>query len=150
MVAIEIQHLTVREIYNYLSENDLIFISPLSERLDIKNFAVKLNKFAVHFCARQNNELVGFSAGYFNNMVTRIGFISTFSVVRELQGKGEAKRLLNLIIEYGIIKEFKQIRLQVYISNPTAIKLYSESGFREISRTINQSEMALNLQNLLK
>jgi ribosomal protein S18 acetylase RimI-like enzyme len=148
MISVEIGHLTVRKIYSYLSENDHIFTPPLSKQIVIKNFATKLNKFAIHFCVFQNNELVGFSACYFNNMETGIGFISTLSVIRELHGKGVAKKLLTSVVEYGINNGFKQISLQVNNSNLSAKRLYAESGFIEVSQNLNMTEMALDLQIL--
>jgi ribosomal protein S18 acetylase RimI-like enzyme len=146
MVDIVIRHLTESEIYDYISVNDQIFIPSLSSRLEIKNFAVKLNKYAVHFCATEKERLVGFTGCYFNDPAKKTGFISTLSVVSEIQGKKVAGRLLKSVINYGIINEFKQIRLHVYISNLPAIRLYSGHGFFEVSRNINQLEMVLNLQ----
>jgi ribosomal protein S18 acetylase RimI-like enzyme len=147
MIDFIMLHLETQEIYNYLAENDQMFKPPLSARLDILNYSNKLNEFAVHFCAYREKELVGFSGCYFNNIETRIGFISTLSVIREFQGMGIAKGLLTSIKEYATQKEFNQINLQAYILNLSAIKLYSDSGFIEISRNANMAEMSLNLKH---
>jgi ribosomal protein S18 acetylase RimI-like enzyme len=150
MVDFIIRHLEVPEIYNYLAENDQMFKPPMSARLNILNYAKKLNAFAVHFCAYQESDLVGFSGCYFNNMETRVGFISTLSVIRKFQGMGVAKGLLTSIEEYATKKEFNQINLQAFIFNLSAIKLYSESGFIEISRNASLAEMSLNLKHSIK
>lgn len=146
MADIVIHHLTISEIYNYLSENDLIFIPPLSTRIDVQNFAVKLNKYAVHFCAFEKERLVGFTGCYFNNPGREFGFISSSSVMKEFQGRGVAKALLAKTIEFGINNGFKQIKLQVNITNLSAVRLYSEAGFIEVSRKNDLSEMTLNLK----
>ena len=150
MVAIGIRQLTMLEILNYLSETDMFFLPPLSARLDIKTLAIKLNKFAVHFCAIKKERLVGFLGCYFNDPYKEFGFISSLSVVSELQRKGVAKRLLNSTIKYGIKNGFKQIRLQVHVSNLSAIRLYSEAGFLEVFRKGNLSAMTLDLQIFTK
>lgn len=121
---------------------------PLSIRLDIDNYAVKLNRFAVHFCAILNDKLIGFSGCYFNDPFNNIAFISSLSIVREFQRKGVSKKLLTTIIQFGIKKGFCRIRLQVHVSNKPALRLYSGNGFLETSRNMNQIEMVLNLENL--
>ncbi|MCE5348308.1 MAG: GNAT family N-acetyltransferase [Bacteroidales bacterium] len=145
MFTVEICHLTITEINNYLIKNDLIFVPSLSTRFDINNFAIKLNKYAIHFCAHQEEKLIGFSGCYFNNIKIRTGFISNFSVIKEFQGMGVAKNLLSSIIEYGSRNGFIQIKLQVYISNLPAIQFYTKYGFIEISRNKDLSEMVLYL-----
>ncbi len=145
MIAIEIRQLSVLEIFQYLSKNNMLFNPPLTSRLDIENYAIKLNKYAVHFYAVEKNRLVGFLGCYFNDPHKEFGFISSFSVIKASQGKGVAKRLLNSSIEYAVKNGFKQIRLHVYISNMPAKNLYAKSGFFETSRNLNMSEMTLNL-----
>jgi ribosomal protein S18 acetylase RimI-like enzyme len=145
MVTIEIRNLSVSEIFQYLSKNNQLFNPPLTSRLDIMNYAIKLNKYAVHFCALENIKLVGFMGCYFNDPHKESGFISSFSVIKASQGKGVAKRLLNSAIEYAIENGFKQIRLHVDISNIPVKNLYTKSGFFETSHNLNMSEMALNL-----
>jgi ribosomal protein S18 acetylase RimI-like enzyme len=145
VINIEIRQLKETEIYSYLLENDQIFAPPLSTRLELKNYALKLKKFAIHFCAFQNETLVGLLACYFNDPTTKIAFISTVSIIKEFQGKGLANRLLTTIKKYSINNGFNQIRLKVHISNRPAIKVYSANGFLEVSRKMDWIEMALNL-----
>jgi ribosomal protein S18 acetylase RimI-like enzyme len=123
----------------------MIIILFLLFRLDIKKFSVKLSKLAVHFCAVEKERLVGFLGCYFNDPHKEYGYISSFSIVSEYQGKGVAIKLLNAVIEYGIQNGFKQIRLQVHTSNLSAIRLYSESGFLESSHNRYMSDMELNI-----
>jgi ribosomal protein S18 acetylase RimI-like enzyme len=150
MVIIERRQLSVYQILSYFSRNKLLFKPPLTTRLDIETYAARLNKYAVHFCAVEKKNLVGFLGCYFNNPDKEYGFISTFSVAKEFQGKGIAKKLLDSAIEYGIKNRFRQTRLQVYVSNLKAIRLYSEYGFIEITRKTDLSEMSLNLPGLSK
>lgn len=143
----KVERLPVEAIINYLSCIDKIVTPSLSSRLNINDFALKLYKFAIHFCVYDGNKLVGFSACYFNNK-SKGGFISTFSIRREYQGCGIANQLLNIIIKYGIENGIKEISLEVFISNLQAIYLYTKYGFLETYRSKNLLSMSLDIQKL--
>lgn len=147
MISIEIRALAASEIYNYLIENDQLFIPPLSSRVNVKDYALKLSKFAVHFCAISNLRLVGFLGCYFNEPLGEFAYISTLSITGNLHGKGIAKNLLNAIIQYGSKNKINEIRLQVHVSNLPAMKLYSEYGFEENFRNNQNATMILKLKN---
>jgi ribosomal protein S18 acetylase RimI-like enzyme len=146
LITTGIHRLTETEIYTYLLENDQIFIPCLTSRVNLLNYATKLNKFADHFCAFFKDRLIGFLGCYFNDPKNNIAFISTLSVNREFQRRGVAKKLLETTIIYGFENGFKQMKLSVHKSNISAITLYSEAGFLELSRSLNQLEMALDLK----
>jgi ribosomal protein S18 acetylase RimI-like enzyme len=145
VITIRINQLASSEISRYLLENDNTFVPPLSTRLQIDNYAIKLAKYAVHFCVFINKRLVGYSGCYFNDPDKNDAFISTLSVIQEFRGKGLSKKLLLAIIQYGIKKEYNKIRLQVNVSNKPALNLYSENGFLEVGRSKSQFEMVLDL-----
>jgi ribosomal protein S18 acetylase RimI-like enzyme len=145
MITIEIRHLTSSIISAYLLENDQIFIPPLSQRLNIRSYADKLSTYGVHFCAIYNDLMVGFLGCYINDPLKNTAYISTFSVSRDYQGKGVAKKLLALAITHAKNRGFMQVKLQVHVSNLAASNLYSESEFLKTDRNINYIEMVRKL-----
>jgi ribosomal-protein-alanine N-acetyltransferase len=145
MISLKQIRLTENEIFNYLQNNEDIFIPSLSSRVDLRKFSLKLSERAVHFCAFDNDLLIGLIACYFNDLVTLTGFISTASVVKEYQGQGIASALLDAAVEYGKSKGFTRIMLEVRNENEPAIKIYRECGFIRISTTGNVTAMELKL-----
>lgn len=146
MIDLKQAQLSEQEIFNYLLENDSIFIPPLSARKDLHEYSGKLGKYATHFCAYENNRLVGFIASYFNDFSTRTGYISSVSVIEEYQGKGITSSLLSQVINYGKLNNFDKLRLEVSKLNINALNIYQYMGFKETDRTPASIFMALMLK----
>jgi len=134
------------EILNYLNENEAIFNPKLSLRLDIKAYSQKLHKYATHFCAYDNNRLIGLIACYFNDRINKSGFISSVSVIEEYHGLGITMDLLMLVINYGKLNNFNNIKLEVKSENISATSIYKKIGFVEIAQRNNIIAMELNLK----
>jgi ribosomal protein S18 acetylase RimI-like enzyme len=105
------------------------FNPPLYTYVNIEQYAIKIRDNAVTFEAWDENELVGLVAVYFNNLITRVGYITSVSVIEERQRAGIATNLMRKAIEFGKKKDFKELRLELNINNSSAIKLYKKSGF---------------------
>lgn len=56
---------------------------------------------------------------------------------QQFRGIGIGTQLLRRIIEIAKDKEFEKMQLNVFSSNPRALKLYEEFGFQEAGRTRN-------------
>ncbi len=147
MVNTGISDLTVSELYSYLNQQDLGFVPPLQSRLDLLEYAEKLNKYAIHFCAYSDSRLIGFIGCYFNDPGKEFGYISTSSVVKEYQNMGVAKRILEDVIKYAADNGFRRIILKVYNSNIKARNLYSGYGFSVSKINQEQTEMVLNISH---
>ena len=124
--------LSAPDIYDYLRNNENLFVPPLSMRLDLKSYSKKLHKYAVHFCAFDYNRLVGLIACYFNDPTKKIAFISSVSVVKEFQEMGIFSALFSLVRNYGVLNQFNNLQLEVNSENQNAIKIYKKIGFEDI------------------
>lgn len=145
MIEYKVSQLSELEIFTYLNENENLFYPNLSSRLDIKEYSIKLHKYATHFCAYDKKKLIGLIACYFNDHETQTGFISSVSVIKNYQRKGIAKDLLKMVISFGKRNTFKKIKLEVNCKNHKANSIYKRSGFIEIECIQNNVIMELSL-----
>lgn len=129
MVEIKIQKVSLIRIKKYLEENSSIFIPPLNTRIDIEEFSNKIYNNAIHFCAFDKDNLIGFLASYFNHPQKEFGYITTISVSLEYQNKGIASKLLTEAFNYARLNNFNNIRLEVHKNNLHAIDFYKMKGF---------------------
>ncbi|NLD47926.1 MAG: GNAT family N-acetyltransferase [Clostridiaceae bacterium] len=131
MIEYRIQKLTEETIYDYLMALDKSLLPTLSSRVNIKDYSCKLCNYALHFCAFDEEQMVGIVAGYFNDPDNKTVYISSFSVIKSHRKKGIASTLLKKVIHYAISKGFSKIDLQVYIANESAITFYENFGFNK-------------------
>ncbi len=146
MIEYTCTKLSHEEIFNYFNENKEIFNLPLSTRLNVKEYSIKLHKNATHFCAYSDRKLIGLIACYFNEKDNITGFISSVSVKKEYQGRGIFAVLINQVINYGKLNNFRKIKLEVRPENRQVLQMYKKFGFVEIVRPENNLIlMVLNL-----
>lgn len=117
------------EIANHLSLCDADFVPPLSDRVEVGNYAHKIADNATRFEAWVGGTLVGLVAVYCNDCERRVAYITSVSVLRGWQGRGIALRLLEQCIGYGKEQGFERMELEVDNENASAIKLYGKQGF---------------------
>lgn len=122
------------QIADHLLRCDVDFVPPLSGRVEINDYARKIESKATRFEAWSDGTLVGLVAAYCNDQESRIAYITSVSVLRAWTGKGIAARLMSQCIEHAKASGMRQISLEVGGDNAPAIKLYKKSGF-EISNT---------------
>ena len=134
MIKYNITQLSAPDIYDYLKNNENLFVPPFSGRLDLKSYSKKLHKYAVHFCAFDYNRLVGLIACYFNDPTKKIAFISSGSVVKEFQKMGIFSALLSLVRNYGVLNQFNNLQLEVFSENQNAIRIFQKLGFEDFDR----------------
>lgn len=137
--------LSEKEISDYLKENDDLFVPALSKRLNIEEYAKKLHFYATHFSVFDNDRLVGMAACYFNDMLSKTGYISTVSVKREYQGLKILTRLLSIIAWYGELNKFEKMKLEVRLDNAQALHVYKKSGYVQTSVRGEKTYMELRL-----
>lgn len=133
MINFKQKKLSKNEIFNYLIENQDIFIPRLDTRLNIAEYALKLHMYARHFCAFNNEKLVGLIACYYNDHLSRTGFISSVSVNKKYQGLGIMTNLLDLVIDYGKKNNFEKLKLEVRLENNSVTAIYKKVGFYEVT-----------------
>jgi ribosomal protein S18 acetylase RimI-like enzyme len=122
---------TVKEIYSHLKECNYNSYPHLDERVNVKEYSIKLFDKSVTFEAWVDNILVGLVATYFNDMENRSGYITNVSITKNYMGLGIASELMNMCIRYASQYNFKEIELEVYKDNNPAILLYKKYGFMD-------------------
>jgi ribosomal protein S18 acetylase RimI-like enzyme len=108
---------------------DSAFFKHLSERVDLENYAEKIQLFAQRVEAWHEGELVGFLAFYANNVTDGVGYITSISVVPKFGGKRIGHQLFDLCYRELTEKSFKVIQLHVADTNAQAIDFYKRIGF---------------------
>jgi ribosomal protein S18 acetylase RimI-like enzyme len=124
---------------------DTNFVELLSQKINIKEYAVKIITNAVTFEAWNNNELAGLLAVYFNDIEKKTGFITNVSIAKTYEGNGIGSGLINMCIEYGKLNNYQYISLEVNKESHTAIHLYSKYGFIKTAETGDSLLMSLKL-----
>lgn len=129
---------TVAEIAAHLRACDGVFVPPLSERVDLDDYAEKIVQRAERFEAWSNGQLAGLVAMYCNDPERQTAFVTSVSVLPARQGEGIASRLLQACTESVRQTAFKRIELEVGAFNSAATRLYKKHGFA-VSHTRDQS-----------
>ncbi len=130
-MAIEycVNRATAAEIEQHLLSCDTDFVPPLSDRVAIAAYAQKLADNAIRFEAWDKGVVVGLVAAYCNDALRRAAFVTSVSVMRDWQGKGVARHLVQSCIEQAKKLGFARIELEVNRDNVPAILMYENLGF---------------------
>lgn len=134
---------SVTQIKDHLTNCEANFIPPLSDRLEIDDYAHKIVSNATRFEAWSDGTLVGLVAAYCNDQEKCIAYITNVSVLQAWTNIGIAARLLGQCIEFVKTAGMRQISLEVNRENSPAIKLYENSGF--ITRKSDTPLVIMNL-----
>lgn len=120
---------TSEDLQKHLLKCSKLFSPPLDSYVDIHEYSRKIKDNAVTIEAWRSNELIGLVAFYLNNYNTLEGYITNVSVIKDHQGMGIAKQLINTTIEEALNENFKTLSLEVEIDNKSALELYNKTGF---------------------
>lgn len=120
---------TATQIAAHLCECDTSFKPPLSDRVDISAYAIKINANAERFEAWLDGELVGLVAIYCNTPDKTSAFITSVSVLPRFQGRGIASRLIDEGKSHARTALYSRLQLEVSSDNRAAIRLYERLGF---------------------
>lgn len=133
-------------IHKHLLACNHSFTPSLSTTVNIDEYSKKIRKNAVTFEAWDNNQLVGLVSGYFNDVTSKIGYVTNVSVMVNYQGLGIANMLLVKCINYAKDSEFVKVKLEVHKNNNAAINLYKKFGFNVASNLEDFIKMELLIQ----
>ena len=133
------------QVRTHLENCDTNFVPRLSNKVNIAEYAKKINTNAITFEAWQNDELIGLIAAYFNNKENKSGFITTVSTIKQYEGMGIGSRLIKMCIDYAKSNDYRSILLEVNKENNTAIQLYNKYGFVKTEQTGESLLMKLYL-----
>lgn len=138
MIDYRVSTATELQMYNHLNKCSDNFIPPLSETVEIGEYARKLHANSVTFEAWNTDKLIGLVAVYFNDAASLSAFISNVSVDKDYMGSGIASHLVQMCVDHAAENDFDQIKLEVNAANEPAIKMYEKFEFEEYD-TMNES-----------
>ena len=120
-----------RAVEVHLRDCDADFDPPLSQRVDITSYAVRLVERAARFEAWSHGQLVGLVAAYANSGAGGSAFITNVSVLPSFRGRGLAERLVASGLDHLKGQGFRRVELEVGRAAAAAIALYRKLGFQE-------------------
>lgn len=121
--------ITADEIVSFIRRNSDLFEPPYHQRVDLREYALKLEKYATHFVSKVDHVITGFLACYLNDNQRKIGYISYLCVDKEFQKSGLGQSLMEEAIKFTCSIGFIAITLEVDKINLGALKFYSSFGF---------------------
>ena len=113
----------------FLKNVDKDFPIPLSKKIKIDEYAEKLISTANVIVEKDNGKIIGMVAGYIDNSIEEISYISIVAVQKEYRGKSIAKKLLQKYIDECKEKNLKGVHLYTHKTNTTALTMYKNFGF---------------------
>lgn len=113
----------------FLKNVDKDFPIPLSKKIKIDEYAEKLISTANVIVEKDNGKIIGIVAGYIDNSIEEISYISIVAVQKEYRGKSIAKKLLQKYIDECKEKNLKGVHLYTHKTNITALTMYKNFGF---------------------
>jgi len=132
----------VKDILTNLQICDEDFNPPLSQRVNLEEYAQKIFQHAVTFEAWSNQNLIGLVAAYLD---PPLGFITNVSVVNDFKRQNIASALVYRCIEFALKENVKSINLEVNKASVAAIKLYNKFNFK----TINEDDPDIKMRLII-
>lgn len=118
---------------------------PLSSRISLSSYAVKVQEKAEIALAYNNKRVVGFLVMYANDLVSRKAHIPIISILSDFQGRGIGKVLLSRAVALARQKKMHELWLTVDQGNHIAQHVYSELRFVKIAIDNTKVIMSRNL-----
>lgn len=121
----------IKGLEEFLYKVDKLFPVPLSQKQNLHDFAVKLAEKATLFVEYENDKIIAAVAGYTENVIDNLGYISIAATLPEAQGKGLASKLVKQFLEEAESKGLKAVHLYAVSENIPAMRVYQKLGFVE-------------------
>lgn len=118
------------DIYNFLLEIDKDFPTPLSNKVNLKKYVDKIQRYAIIFKATCDTTIMGMVVMYCNDTTSKLAYIPLVATKKECRGLGIGKSLIKSAICFARKAMFKKIG--IHTESPTALKLYVSLGFKLI------------------
>lgn len=131
------------DLYKYLNDVDNDFGIPLSFKIDLKSFALKLIKYGQVYVIKEDKHITAMIGFYCNDNINNNAYLPILSTKEIARGKGYARILINMMID-----KCKNVGMKyIYCDsiNPIAIALYKSLGFIEYKVEEEKSYLKLNL-----
>lgn len=119
---------------------DISFPRSLSERVgNIRTYAEKLSKNATVDIISSEDKIIGFSAYYCNDVLTKQAFLTQIAVSGTYRGLQIGSVLLEYCIETSKQKGMEKLICEVDDTNSVAIKFYERHGFVFVKKASDSS-----------
>ena len=116
------------DIYDFINRSDTSFASRLRLSRDLKEYSIKLSRFALFVTAREDDSILGVIA-YYINKDQNVFYIPYVCVDVRHRNQGIADQLFSCLFQEARIQK-KDIILEVRTDNIGAISLYQKNGFQ--------------------
>lgn len=113
----------------FFREVDRSFPVPLSVKQDLGEFAVKLCSKGTICTVMEGDRIISMAAGYTDNLIENMAYLSVVATLPEAQGKGLASKLVKEFIGICEQKGIGAVHLYAVPSNDAAIRMYEKTGF---------------------
>lgn len=123
---------SVNDIITFLYEVDKSFPTPLSQKQDLCELSQKLFDKATLCVEWQGEKICSMVAGYTENTVNNMAYISVVATLKGEQGKGYASRLMGEFIRIAEKNCLDAVHLYTHRENIAAINFYKKLGFVEL------------------
>jgi carbamoyl-phosphate synthase large subunit len=121
----------VERLSRFLRSIDQVFFVPLSETVNIGNFAAKVLLQGIVLIAEYEGQLIGALIGYVNDLTSRTAYMSVFGVLESYRSHGVGNRILSAMKETCIENGMEYMCLYTHKTNESAIRFYKRNGFVE-------------------
>lgn len=119
------------KIEQFLREVDGAFPVPISHKTELHRFASKLFEKATLCCFDDGEDICAMVAGYTEDTIDNIAYVSLVATKAVNQGKGLATRLLEEFIGICKAKGLRGVHLYTDARNDGAVALYQKLGFQK-------------------
>lgn len=116
-------------IYAFLVKVDRMFPTALSAKTGIREYALKLSQNATLCVVEERGEIVSMVAGYTENTVDQMAYISLVATLPGYRRRSYARDLVLEFIRIAGSKRLRAVHLYTAKGNLAAIRLYSGLGF---------------------
>ena len=116
-------------ILRFLIKVDHLFPVPLSEKKRLSELAGVFMVYGTMGMVKEGDKIISLCAGYANDNLTRLAYISVVASLPEYAGKGYGKVAVRDFITKAINNGMKAIHLYAVKDNAPAIRMYESLGF---------------------
>lgn len=144
-IYIEKNEASCEEICSFIHEVDKDFITPISMKVDIENYSIKVKNNADIYTIKCNGRVIAMGICYTNDIKNGIAYLSFFAVSKEnRKWGGYAQMLLQEIING--LKDTSMTVVRLHTENGVAEKLYKKNGFSVIENLDGRKMMELKIR----
>lgn len=114
----------------YLSSVNNDFPIPLTQKVDLAEYAAKVLSRGIALAMFDGCEIVGLAAGYVNDVTGLSAYLSVLSVSKEYRGRGLGSALVRAFEREAVSSGMERLMLDTHESNVAACSLYEGMGYR--------------------